>query len=68
MSLWSKIFQRSPDPKEELRPLWHEIVKVARSPSLYAECGVEDSLEGRFDMLSTMLSLAIRKPLNSPLL
>lgn len=59
MSLFTKLFQREPDPKEQLRPVWHQVVKVARSPDLYAECGVADTLEGRFDMLSTILALAM---------
>ena len=66
MSLLSKLFQRSPDPKEQLRPLWHQIVKVARSPDLYAECGVADTLEGRFDMLSTILALVMLRVERDP--
>ncbi|MXP31378.1 ubiquinol-cytochrome C chaperone family protein [Parerythrobacter jejuensis] len=59
MSFLSRLFQRSPDPKEQLRPLWHQLVKVARSPDLYRECGVADTLEGRFDMLSNILAIAM---------
>lgn len=66
MSLLSKLFQRTPDPKEQLRPLWHQLVKVARSPDLYAECGVADTLEGRFDMLSTILAIAMLRVERDP--
>lgn len=66
MSLLTKLFQREPDPKEKLRPLWHQVVKVARSPDLYAECGVADTLEGRFDMLSTVLALAMLRAERDP--
>lgn len=59
MSLLSRLFTRQPDPKETLRPLWHQLVKVARSRELYAECGVADTLDGRFDMLSTVLAVAM---------
>lgn len=59
MSLLKTLFSRKPDPREQLRPLWHQIVKVARAPSLYAECGVADTLDGRFDMLSTVLAVAM---------
>ncbi|WP_435418528.1 ubiquinol-cytochrome C chaperone family protein [Parerythrobacter aurantius] len=59
MSLFSRLFTREPDPKEALRPLWHQLVKVARTRELYAECGVADTLDGRFDMLSTVLAVAM---------
>lgn len=59
MNLLSRLFRREPDPKEALRPLWHQLVKVARTRELYATCGVADTLEGRFDMLSTVLAVAM---------
>jgi cytochrome b pre-mRNA-processing protein 3 len=59
MNLLSRLFHREPDPKEALRPLWHQLVKVARTRELYAECGVADTLDGRFDMLSTVLAVAM---------
>lgn len=59
MSLFQRLFRTRPDPREELRPLWHQLVKVARSPDLYAECKVADTLDGRFDMLSTVLAIAM---------
>ena len=59
MSFFSKLFSRAPDPKEEIRPLWHRLVRLARDPAWYAECKVADTLEGRFDVLSTMVALAM---------
>lgn len=59
VSLFQRLFRTRPDPREELRPLWHQLVKVARSPDLYAECKVADTLDGRFDMLSTVLAIAM---------
>jgi len=59
MSFLSKFFNREPDPKEEIRPLWHRLVRLARDPAWYAECKVADTLEGRFDVLSTMVALAM---------
>ena len=59
MSFLSRFFNRAPDPKEEIRPLWHRLVGLARDPAWYAECGVADTLEGRFDVLSTMVALAM---------
>ena len=59
MNLLSRLFHREPDPKEALRPLWRQLVKVARTRELFAECGVADTLDGRFDMLSTVLAVAM---------
>ena len=59
MTFLKNLFQRGSDPREQLRPFWHQLVKVARSPDLYAECRVADTLDGRFDMLSTILAVAM---------
>ena len=59
MNFFRNLFRREADPKEQLRPLWHQLVKVARSRDLYADCKVADTLDGRFDMLSTVLALAM---------
>ncbi|NNC59714.1 MAG: hypothetical protein HKO05_06960 [Erythrobacter sp.] len=59
MTFLKNLFRRESDPREQLRPFWHQLVKVARSPELYAECRVADTLDGRFDMLSTILAVAM---------
>lgn len=59
MTFLKNLFRRERDPREQLRPFWHQLVKVARSPELYAECRVADTLDGRFDMLSTILAVAM---------
>jgi len=59
MTFFQRLFGNRQDPKEEVRPMWHQLVKVARSPDLYATCGVADTLDGRFDMLSTVLAVAM---------
>lgn len=66
MSFLQRLFGRSTDPKEALRPLWHQLVKVARTRELYADCGVADTLEGRFDMLSTVLAIAMLRVERDP--
>jgi cytochrome b pre-mRNA-processing protein 3 len=57
MSLLNRLFAREPDPRERLRPLWNAVVATAREPHWYAECGVADSVAGRFDMISAVLAL-----------
>lgn len=59
MSFLSRLFGTSPDPREALRPLWHRTVAIAREPEWYADCGAQDSLEGRFDMITAVLSLVL---------
>lgn len=59
MKFLSRLFHSEPDPVEALRPLWHQLVKIARSRQLYAECGVADTLDGRFGMLATVLAVAM---------
>jgi len=58
MKLLSRLF-RSADPREELRPLWHRVVEITREKRWYAEMGVADTLEGRFDMISAVLALVL---------
>lgn len=61
MSFLSKLFGLEPDPREEMRPLWHNVVGLARDPAWYAQCGVADTVAGRFDMITAILSaVAIR--------
>ena len=42
-----------------LVPLYDAIVRAARQPHWYVEGQVPDTLDGRFDMVSTMLSLVL---------
>ena len=59
MSFLAKIFGRAPDPRAEFVPLYRAVVAVARQPAWYADCGVADTEEGRFDMLSAALATVI---------
>ncbi len=47
------------DPKEELRPLWHRTVEIAREPHWYADCKVADTVDGRFAMMVAALAIVI---------
>ncbi|WP_095013362.1 ubiquinol-cytochrome C chaperone family protein [Tsuneonella mangrovi] len=59
MSILSRLFARQPDPREALRPLWNAIVAEARRPSWYTSGGAEDTVSGRFDMVSAIYSLVL---------
>lgn len=65
MSFLSRFLGLSSDPREELRTLWHGIVTTSRETEWYAGCGVDDSVEGRFDMITLVLSLALLRMENS---
>ena len=53
------LFGFGPDPREALIPLYNSVVAEARQPAWYAEMGVPDTLDGRFDMVSAILSLVL---------
>ncbi|PKP86916.1 MAG: hypothetical protein CVT77_19265 [Alphaproteobacteria bacterium HGW-Alphaproteobacteria-16] len=56
MSFLSRLLGTAPDPRESVRPLWHRVIELARAPAYYTECGVADSIAGRFDMITAVLS------------
>jgi cytochrome b pre-mRNA-processing protein 3 len=56
MSFLSRLLGTAPDPRESVRPLWHRVIELARDPAYYADCGVADSIAGRFDMITAVLS------------
>lgn len=49
MMILKRLFQRSPTPE---RRCYEAIVAAARHPVFYAEWGVPDTLDGRFDMIT----------------
>lgn len=59
MSFLSRLLGTGPDPKEALRPLWHRTVEIAREPEWYRDCGVPDTVEGRYDMISSVLAVIL---------
>ena len=59
MSLLARLFSSRPDPREDLRPLWHRVVELSRDPALYRDDGVADSVAGRFDMIAAVLALVM---------
>jgi cytochrome b pre-mRNA-processing protein 3 len=59
MTLLDRLFRPSPDPRDALRPLWDAVIAAAREPAWYAEAGVADSVEGRFDMVVLVLAAVL---------
>ncbi|WP_374591506.1 ubiquinol-cytochrome C chaperone family protein [Novosphingobium sp.] len=61
MSLFNRLLGR-PDPgQEQIRPLWHKVVELARDPDWYAGGGVADTVPGRFDAITLVLALVMRR-------
>lgn len=56
MSFLSRLLGTAPDPREGVRPLWHRVIELARDPVYYTDCAVADSVAGRFDMITAVLS------------
>lgn len=59
MSFLTKLLGTQNDPREVVRPLWHKVVELTRDPSWYAECRVADTVAGRFDMITAVLSVIV---------
>lgn len=55
MTLLQRLFNRTPDPREALRPAYTAVVAAARDPDWY-RAGVPDTMDGRFAMVSTLLA------------
>jgi cytochrome b pre-mRNA-processing protein 3 len=56
MSFLSRLLGTAPDPRESVRPLWHRVIELARDPEYYATCKVADTIAGRFDLITAVLS------------
>lgn len=59
MGLFARLFGRSGDDNAHVRALWHAVVARARDPQLYTRCHIADTLAGRFDAVTLVLSLVL---------
>ncbi len=59
MSFLRKVFGRKADDRGVARPLWHRTVEIAREKEWYRDCGVADTVAGRFDMITLILSIVL---------
>lgn len=66
VSLLSRLFGKRPDDRAEVRPLWHKIVELSRDPAWYAECRVADTVPGRFDAITMVLSAVLLRMERDP--
>lgn len=54
MSVLSRIFARK-DPRQQAMPAYERVVALGRDPYWYLDGGVEDSVDGRFEAVTTVL-------------
>lgn len=67
MSLLKRLIgSPEPNPKSKLMPLYAQIVAKAREQHWYVEGRVPDSIDGRFDMVSVILTLVLLRLEVSP--
>ena len=59
MTFLSRLLGTGPDPREEVRPLWHRVIELARDPAYYSDCRVADSVAGRFDLITAVLCVVM---------
>ena len=53
------LFGTRHDDRDTVRELWHRVVAIAREKEWYRTCGVADTLAGRFDLITLVLSLVM---------
>jgi cytochrome b pre-mRNA-processing protein 3 len=58
-SLLSRLLGPHTDDHAAVRPLWHGLVAQARHKDWYAQYGIADTLGGRFDAITLVLSLVL---------
>jgi cytochrome b pre-mRNA-processing protein 3 len=59
LSFFSRLFGSRAEKGVDVRPLWHRTVGIAREPQWYAQCGVADTVPGRFDAITLVLALVL---------
>jgi cytochrome b pre-mRNA-processing protein 3 len=68
LSFLSSIFGKRKDDRALVRPLWHRTVEIAREKPWYAEHGIADTVPGRFDAITLVLSLVLLRMERAPAL
>lgn len=59
MNILSRLLGKSQEGRDTVRPLWNRVVELARAPEWYRDCGVADTVPGRFDALVLVLALVM---------
>jgi cytochrome b pre-mRNA-processing protein 3 len=59
LTFLSRLFGKREDDLAPVRPLWRRVVEIARDKAWYADCGVADTVPGRFDAITLVLALVL---------
>jgi cytochrome b pre-mRNA-processing protein 3 len=65
MSFLTRIFGDRSE-RAELEPLYRAVVAAGRDPSWYREGGVPDTIDGRFDVIASLLALVLLRMEREP--
>lgn len=68
MSLLQRLLGKADLAQEQVRPLWHKVVEIAREPRWYANGGIADTVPGRFDCITLVLALVMLRMEGDPAL
>ncbi|WP_225207667.1 ubiquinol-cytochrome C chaperone family protein [Novosphingobium huizhouense] len=66
MSLLARLFGQTQDDRAVARPLWHKVVEIAREKEWYRDCGIADTVGGRFDAITLILSVVLLRMERDP--
>lgn len=71
MSFIARLFGGSTDSRKDggrdgISPLWHRVVEIAREKEWYRDCGVADTVAGRFDAITLILSIVLLRMEREP--
>lgn len=66
MSLFTRLFGTRKDDRDVARPLWYRVVEIAREKEWYRDCGVADTVAGRFDAVTLVLSIVLLRMEREP--
>ncbi len=59
ISLLKRLLRPKGDDLSPYRPLWHRVVELSRNPAWYAKVGIADTVAGRFDAITLVLSMVL---------
>ena len=59
VNILSRLFGSKADDRAPVRELWRRVVEMARAREWYADCGIADTMPGRFDALALVLALVL---------
>lgn len=68
MSILTRFFARGADDRAVARPLWHQVVAISREPQWYAQAHIADTVPGRFDAITMVLSAVLLRMETEPAL